>query len=119
MNDPGNYRGISLTDISSKIYGTIINKRIQKWVDEYNITGEGKFKQGSKQDIRRLTMSLPLWPVYRNDFVTLVNVSYMLHSLTLKNVSIQLIEIYCGLFSRKMELRENSLTVYGVCMKMC
>ena len=40
VNDPGNYRGISLTDISSKIYGTIINKRIQKWVEENNITGE-------------------------------------------------------------------------------
>ena len=48
VNDPGNYRGISLTDISSKIYGTIINKRIQKWVDENNITGEVQagFKAG-------------------------------------------------------------------------
>ena len=48
VNDPGNYRGISLTDISSKIYGTIINKRIQKWVDENNITGEVQagFKSG-------------------------------------------------------------------------
>ena len=40
VNDPGNYRGISLSDISSKIYGSIINKRIQSWVDEHNITGE-------------------------------------------------------------------------------
>ena len=48
VNDPGNYRGISLSDISSKIYGTIINKRIQKWVDENNITGEVQagFKAG-------------------------------------------------------------------------
>ena len=48
VNDPGNYRGISLTDISSKIYGTIINKRIQQWADENNITGEVQagFKAG-------------------------------------------------------------------------
>ena len=48
VNDPGNYRGISLMDISSKIYGTIINKRIQKWVEENNITGEVQagFKAG-------------------------------------------------------------------------
>ena len=48
MNDPGNYRGISLCDISSKIYGSIVNKRIQSWVDENNITGEiqAGFKTG-------------------------------------------------------------------------
>ena len=47
-NDPGNYRGISLCDISSKVYGSIINKRIQRWVDEHNITGEiqAGFKAG-------------------------------------------------------------------------
>ena len=32
-NNPGNYRGISLSDTSSKIYGMIINRRIQNWVD--------------------------------------------------------------------------------------
>ena len=48
INDPSNYRGISLSDISSKVYGKIINKRIQQWVDTYNITGEQQagFKKG-------------------------------------------------------------------------
>jgi CRISPR/Cas system-associated protein endoribonuclease Cas2 len=47
-NNPSNYRGISLTDISGKIYGTIINRRIQNWVNENNITGECQagFKKG-------------------------------------------------------------------------
>ena len=47
-NDPGNYRGISLSDISSKVYGSIINKRIQSWVNEHNLTGEiqAGFKSG-------------------------------------------------------------------------
>jgi len=48
VNDPGNYRGISLSDISSKLYGTIINRRLQEWVEENNITGEHQagFKKG-------------------------------------------------------------------------
>ena len=48
VNNPSNYRGISLSDASSKIYGIIINNRIQKWVDQNNITGEqqGGFKSG-------------------------------------------------------------------------
>ena len=48
INNPSNYRGISLSDASSKIYGIIINYRIQKWVDQNNLTGEqqGGFKAG-------------------------------------------------------------------------
>ena len=48
IDDPGNYRGISLCDISSKVYSKIINKRIQNWVDVNNITGEQQagFKKG-------------------------------------------------------------------------
>jgi len=47
-NDPGNYRGISLGDASSKIYGADINRRLQEWVEEHNITGEYQagFKKG-------------------------------------------------------------------------
>jgi hypothetical protein len=43
VNNPGNYRGISLTDICSKIFGNIINTRLQSWVDENNTTGEVVF----------------------------------------------------------------------------
>ena len=48
VNDPGNYRGISLSDTSSKLYGMIINKRIQNWVEQNKITGEYQagFKSG-------------------------------------------------------------------------
>ena len=48
VNSPRNYRGISLCNISSKSYRTIINKRLQTWVDENNITGEHQagFKKG-------------------------------------------------------------------------
>ena len=47
VNNPSNYRGISLSDVSSKIYGTIINSRLQSWVEQNNITGE--FQAGFKK----------------------------------------------------------------------
>ena len=48
VNDPGNYRGISLCNVCSKVYGTIINGRLQNYIDENNITGEVQagFKRG-------------------------------------------------------------------------
>lgn len=33
VNNPGNYRGISLCNISSKVYSSVINNRLQKWVE--------------------------------------------------------------------------------------
>ena len=37
-----------MCDISSKVYGKVINKRIQQWVDTHDITGEQQagFKKG-------------------------------------------------------------------------
>lgn len=48
VNKADNYRGISLCNVGSKLYGTIINRRLQDWVTENNITGEhqGGFKRG-------------------------------------------------------------------------
>ena len=48
VNKPCNYRGISLCDISSKLYSTIINNRLQEWVEQNNIAGEYQagFKTG-------------------------------------------------------------------------
>ena len=40
VNNPNNYRGISLCDASSNVYSTIINLRLQEWVEVNNITGE-------------------------------------------------------------------------------
>ena len=36
QNDPNNYRGISLCDISSKLYSSIINNRLQEWIEQNN-----------------------------------------------------------------------------------
>ena len=40
VNNPNNYRGISLCDASSNVYSTIINLRLQEWVEVNNITGK-------------------------------------------------------------------------------
>eukprot|EP00745_Piridium_sociabile_P014170 TRINITY_DN20886_c0_g1_i8.p1 TRINITY_DN20886_c0_g1~~TRINITY_DN20886_c0_g1_i8.p1 ORF type:complete len:261 (+),score=20.11 TRINITY_DN20886_c0_g1_i8:185-967(+) len=47
-NNPGNYRGISLCDASNNMYSTIINIRLQEWIEEHNLTGEYQagFKRG-------------------------------------------------------------------------
>ena len=40
VNNPNNYRGISLYDTSRKVYSTVIKLRLQEWVGVNNITGE-------------------------------------------------------------------------------
>ena len=48
MNNPSNYRGLSLCDTSSKLYSTIINNRLRESVEQNNITGDYQagFKRG-------------------------------------------------------------------------
>jgi hypothetical protein len=48
VNNPNNYRGICLSNISCKLFSVIINNRLQEWVEENNLTGEQQagFKKG-------------------------------------------------------------------------
>ena len=39
-NNPNNYRGISLSDISGKLYSTVINRRLQLWIEMKDSVGE-------------------------------------------------------------------------------
>ena len=39
-NDPNNYRGISLSDISGKLFSTVLNRRLQLWVDMHDSVAE-------------------------------------------------------------------------------
>jgi hypothetical protein len=48
LNTPDNYRGISLLNISSKLYSFILNKRLTKWMEINNVIGEEQagFREG-------------------------------------------------------------------------
>jgi len=48
LDDPDNFRGISLTSILSKVFLHIINSRLQTWVDDNNLIGEEQagFRRG-------------------------------------------------------------------------
>ena len=47
-NDPNNYRGISLCNISGKLYSTVINNRLQEWIEQNDTTGE--YQAGFKKN---------------------------------------------------------------------
>ena len=38
--DPNNYRGISLLNVCSRLYGYILNKRLVTWIEENGSAGE-------------------------------------------------------------------------------
>ena len=40
ISDPKNYRGISLLDVTSKLYSCIINDRLRTWIDRNDTVGE-------------------------------------------------------------------------------
>ena len=48
INNPNNYRGISLSNICGKLFSIVINRRLQEWVEENDITGghQAGFKKG-------------------------------------------------------------------------
>ena len=66
VNNPHNYRGISLSDASSKLYSTIINLRLQEWVTEHNITGE--FQAGFKRDYSTIDHMFTLMAFIQKQF---------------------------------------------------
>ena len=41
-NSPDNYRGISLLNVSRKLYSYVLNKRLTDWVEEHGLINEAQ-----------------------------------------------------------------------------
>ena len=41
-NSPDNYRGISLFNVSGKLYSYVLNKRLTDWVEEHRLVNEAQ-----------------------------------------------------------------------------
>ena len=66
QNDPKNYQGISLCDISSKLYSSFINNRLQEWIEQNSLTGE--CQAGFKKDYSTVHLMFPLLAVIQKQF---------------------------------------------------
>ncbi len=67
VNNTNNYRGIFLNNVSSKLYGSIINCRLQEWVEVNNITGE--HQAGFKNDYSTIDHIFTLFAIIQKQFV--------------------------------------------------
>ena len=66
QNDPNHYRGISLCDISSKLYSSIINNRLQEWIERNNLTGE--CQAGFRKDYSTVDHMFTLMAIIQKQF---------------------------------------------------
>ena len=66
QNDPDNYGGISLCHISSKLYSSIINNRLQEWIEQNNLTGE--CQAGFKKDYSTVDHMFTLMAMIQKQF---------------------------------------------------
>ena len=46
LDDPNNFRGISLIDVLNKVFTSILNERIHTWADTNHMTDEAGFRKG-------------------------------------------------------------------------
>ena len=46
LDDPNNFRGISLIDVLNKVFTSILNERIHTWADTNHMIDEAGFRKG-------------------------------------------------------------------------
>ena len=66
INLPYNYREIPLCDISSKLYSSIINNRLQEWIEQNNLMGE--CQAGFKKDYSTVDHMFTLMAMIQKQF---------------------------------------------------
>ena len=107
QNDPNNYRGISLCDTSSKLYSSIINNRIQEWIERNNLTGE--CQACFKKDYSTVAIIQKEFTLNRKLYVAFIDFEKAFERYRGN---------YFGLFFSKMTLRVDFINALEVCMKM-
>ena len=90
MNDPGNYRGISLLSILSKVYTHIINSRLTLWVESNFVLTDAQagFRKGRSTVDHIFTLHAAIERQFANNS--------KLRSLILRKPTILLIATVCG-----------------------
>ena len=79
-NSPDNYRGISLLNVSGKLYSYVLNKRLTDWVEEHGLINEAQ--AGFRRNYSTIDHISTLLALVRGSSLTTVN--YMLLLSTLK-----------------------------------
>ena len=68
QNDPKNYQGISLCDISSKLYSSITDNRLQEWIEQNSLMGE--CQAGFKKDYSTVDHMYTLMAMIQKQFAS-------------------------------------------------
>ena len=115
INLPDNYREISLCDISSKLYSSIINNRLQEWIEQNNLMGE--CQAGFKKDYSTVDRMFTLMAMIQKQsalnrklYVAFIDFEKAFDWISRK--------LLWPILLKKMVLRVDCISALEVCMKM-
>ena len=115
VNNPNNYRGITISDVSSKIFSAVINNRLQEWVEEHNITGE--HQAGFKKNYSTIDHMFTLLAFIQKQFSLgrKLYVAFIDFEKAFDSVNRN---ILWPILVKKMGLKVNCTVVFVVCIKV-
>ena len=97
-NSPDNYRGISLLNVSGKLYSYVLNKRLTDWVEEHGLVNEAQ--AGFRRNYSTINHIFALLALVQRQLLNHGKLTLLLS--TLKKHLIWSIEAAFGLSSGRM-----------------